>query len=174
MDVDKLDFVSTPIWIQLINLKWRFWTRKGLSKLASYVGLPITMDKLTKNRARLGYTRILVEVNIKGVLPSTIPITDPNGNVFEQPVVYEHLMPKCGTCGFIGHLPEQCRKTLPERNIEPPKKFVTIVLPSCPQPESGAQHKQGVGQNSSVAVQEKTKGNSPAGQSKQMNSATKE
>lgn len=82
IDVEKLNFVSAPVWIQLPNLKWRFWTHQGLSKLASYVGLPIAMDKLTTSRARLGYARILVEVNLKRDLSSTIPITDPNGKVF--------------------------------------------------------------------------------------------
>lgn len=113
LDIDKLDFVSAPVWIQLPKLPWRYWNRKGLSKIASYVGLPISMDKLTAKRARLGFARILVEVNIKGELPKTIPITDPEGNVFEQPVVYEHLLPRCSGCGFVGHTVEQCRKKSP-------------------------------------------------------------
>lgn len=66
LDVDNVDFESTPVWIQLPKLPWRFWTPKGLSKLASYVGLPIARDKLTTKRARLSYARMLVEVNIRG------------------------------------------------------------------------------------------------------------
>lgn len=110
MNVEELDFKSVHVWIQLPKLNWRFWSRKAMSKLVSFVGFPISMDKLTTKRARLSYARILVEVNIKAPLPEFIPITSPEGEIFKQLVVYEHLLAKCDTCGFTRHNADQCRK----------------------------------------------------------------
>lgn len=50
MDVDNLDFKSAPVWIQLPHLKLRLWSSKAISKLASFVGVPIAMDRLTTRR----------------------------------------------------------------------------------------------------------------------------
>lgn len=110
MDLDNLVFDSAPVWIQLPNLHMRFWSRKAMSKLVSFVGVSIVRDKLTARRARLSYARVLVDLSVKAMPPDSIPITSPAGEVYQQPVVYEHMLPKCETCGFIGHLTAKCRK----------------------------------------------------------------
>lgn len=43
------------------------------------------------------------------MLPEKIPITGPNGLTFSQPVVYEHHIPKCPSCGRLGHDGDKCR-----------------------------------------------------------------
>lgn len=55
MDLDNLEFEKTLVWIQLPNLPLRFWSRKAMSKLVSFVGIPRTMDRLTAKCARLSY-----------------------------------------------------------------------------------------------------------------------
>lgn len=128
MDFDEMNFETAPMWIQLPKLKARCWCTNGLNKLASYVGHPITMDKLTTSRFRLSYARILVKVNTANSLPDFIPITIPNGEVVKQLVIYEHLLPKCSRCGFTGHTVNQCRK----KNEPPKHKQQTIVNGSDP------------------------------------------
>lgn len=118
MDVNNLNFDSIRVWIQLPNLKFRFWSYKAISKLASFVGVPVAMDKLTARRDRLGCARILVELGLKAMPPDEIPITLPSGEVYKQPVIYEHMLPKCTMCGFSGHEVAQCRK--PRRRIDKP------------------------------------------------------
>lgn len=41
LDINSLTFEIAPMWIQLPKLNFHFWTPKGLSKLASYVGNPL-------------------------------------------------------------------------------------------------------------------------------------
>lgn len=130
MDVDKLDFETSTIWIQLPNLHMRFWSPKAISKLASFVGVPRSMDRLTAKRARLGYARILVELSSKIIPPDFIPITGPDGEEAKQPVIYEHMLPKCTSCGFNGHLTAQCRK---------PRK--TALRPASPQKQQPIEEK---------------------------------
>lgn len=51
-----------------------------------------------------------MELSFKVIPPDYIPITLPDGEVYKQVVVYEHMLPKCSSCGFTGHQAEQCKK----------------------------------------------------------------
>lgn len=68
MDVEELDMDTIAEWIQLPNLPYRFWYSKGFSKLVSCIGKPIAIDKLTANITRLGFVRLVVEVNIDMII----------------------------------------------------------------------------------------------------------
>ncbi|GKC49405.1 RNA-directed DNA polymerase, eukaryota, reverse transcriptase zinc-binding domain protein [Tanacetum coccineum] len=57
-----------PLWISLFNVPLEAWSVKGISTIASRLGRPIKMDKLTadmckEGSGRLGYARVLVEVD---------------------------------------------------------------------------------------------------------------
>lgn len=55
-------------------------------------------------------------MNPDSILPDFILITYPDGSVFNQPVIYEHTLPKCSGCGFTGHTLAQCHmKTKPRK-----------------------------------------------------------
>lgn len=110
MDFENIDFSRLPVWVQFPNLKSKLWSMKSLSKVASYVGRPIAADPLTIDRKRLGFARVLIEVDVQGSLPDVIPITRPDGVTISQPVRYEFKMPKCSNCNMIGHVTENCRK----------------------------------------------------------------
>lgn len=129
LELDDIDFSKIPVWVQLPNLKTRFWTSKGLSKITSYLRIPITTDILTANRSRVNFARVLVEVDVKSYLPDVILITGPEGEKLVQSVRYEFRMPKFSMCNMIGHLSEQCRKkkandaekTTGEKNVKADK-----------------------------------------------------
>lgn len=110
MDFENINFNKIPVWVQLPNLRSRFWPAKSLSKLVSYIGMPVATDPLTMSRTRLGFARLLVEVDVQGPLPEAIPITGPNGEKLCQLVRYEFIMPKCTKCHMTGHDVEFCRK----------------------------------------------------------------
>lgn len=95
MDFDYVSFDSKPVWIQFPKLNWRFWSPHNLSKLSSFVGMPIAMDRLTTNHSRLGCARVLVDLHVRVNLPESVPITNPDGREYQQQILYEHLMPKC-------------------------------------------------------------------------------
>lgn len=110
MDLENKIFDLIPVWVQFPNLEGRFWTSKGLSKITSYLGRPISSDSLTGTRTSLSFARLLVEVDVPKALHEYIPITGPNGEQIMQTVQYEFRMPKCSVCNMIGHDKYQCRK----------------------------------------------------------------
>lgn len=91
------------------------------------------MDRLTTSRSRLGFARILVQVNSDAALPEYIPITRPDGSIFKQPIIYENTLPKCSGCGFIGHNINQCRK----KAVPPQQKKEQVAITLPHQEQSG-------------------------------------
>ncbi|XP_020253839.1 uncharacterized protein LOC109830893 [Asparagus officinalis] len=105
-----MDECIYPMWIQLPALKLNLWNEKGISKIASLIGRPIATDKLTANRQRLAYARVLVEVKLPTSLPDQIVINSPNGRKFNQKIVYE-LKPRwCEHYKQVGHDLLKCKK----------------------------------------------------------------
>jgi hypothetical protein len=72
MQVLKLTLSSIPVWIKLMHLPLEFWTRNCLSHVASGVGKLLYADKVTEERRRLGYARVLVEIDIDSECPKEI------------------------------------------------------------------------------------------------------
>ncbi|GKC92279.1 RNA-directed DNA polymerase, eukaryota, reverse transcriptase zinc-binding domain protein, partial [Tanacetum coccineum] len=57
-----------PIWIRLYNVPLEAWSIKGLSAISSRLGRPLMMDQMTSDMCkegsgRLGYARVLVEID---------------------------------------------------------------------------------------------------------------
>ncbi|XP_020262296.1 uncharacterized protein LOC109838251 [Asparagus officinalis] len=99
-----------PVWIHLPGLKLNLWNAKSISKIASIIDKPIATDKLTANRQRLAYARVLVEVNMPSKLPDEILIQGQNGKNYLQKVFYE-LKPRwCNFCRVVGHESNLCRR----------------------------------------------------------------
>ncbi|XP_020253772.1 uncharacterized protein LOC109830821 [Asparagus officinalis] len=104
-DVEKSFENKYPVWIQLPGLRLNLWNAKSLSKISSVIGKPITTDKLTANRQRLAYARIL----------------GPNGKLIKQLVYYE-LKPKwCEICKQIGHDTKNCKRQINTQRWVPKK-----------------------------------------------------
>ena len=58
--------------------------------------------------ARLSYTRVLVEVNLIDVLPSSIKVILSNGSTLNQEVVYETLPRFCKLYRKLSHSTVAC------------------------------------------------------------------
>ncbi|XP_020271064.1 uncharacterized protein LOC109846252 [Asparagus officinalis] len=109
-EIEKSFENNYPIWIQLPGLRLNLWNAKCLSKIASVIGKPIATDKLTANRQRLSYARVLVEVKMPSTLPDHISIQGPNGKMINQRVHYEWKPKWCDYCKQLGHDAKSCRK----------------------------------------------------------------
>ncbi|XP_020258369.1 uncharacterized protein LOC109834759 [Asparagus officinalis] len=99
------------------------WSSIGISKVASLIGKPIATDKLTANRERLSYARVLLEVKLllKDPLPDQLNIQGPDGISYTQSVIYEYKPKWCSLCSKIGHDTEQCRR------IKTKKMWVPVI-----------------------------------------------
>ena len=85
-----------------------------MSKLASMLGIPIKIDKTTKEKSALGYARMLVEMPIEGPFPKHIDFVNDNDQVVRQLVRYEWKPTRCNHRRMQGHEEANCRK---KRNL---------------------------------------------------------
>ncbi|XP_062103697.1 uncharacterized protein LOC133814800 [Humulus lupulus] len=101
---------SVPLWIRLHDLGLQYWGSKCLSALVSTIGKPLMVDKFTKERSRIQFARVLVEMEITDEPPKHIQYINEHGQILEQGVEYEWLPVKCKTCAGFGHSMTDCRK----------------------------------------------------------------
>ncbi|XP_020266409.1 uncharacterized protein LOC109841898 [Asparagus officinalis] len=123
-DFDKIDSCSYPMWIQFPALRLNLWNSKCISKISSIIGRPITTDKLTANRQRLAYARVLIEVDLPATLPDQITIQSPNGKQYQQRVIYEMKPRWCDFCKSVGHDALHCRRQVKSQKWVPKQKTV--------------------------------------------------
>ncbi|GJZ95394.1 putative reverse transcriptase domain-containing protein [Tanacetum coccineum] len=72
VSIDKTEPDKLPLWMRLCNVPLKAWTNKGISALASRIGKPLIMAARTAEMCklgvgRIGYARVLVEVDVKKV-----------------------------------------------------------------------------------------------------------
>ncbi|XP_062109524.1 uncharacterized protein LOC133820993 [Humulus lupulus] len=109
---------SVPLWIRLQDLGLQYWGSKCLSALVSTIGKPIMVDKFTRERTRVLFARMMVEMYIIDNSPRTIQFLNEHGQLLEQGVEYEWLSVKCKTCAGFGHSMADCRKEMQIQGIK--------------------------------------------------------
>ncbi|XP_062086494.1 uncharacterized protein LOC133792601 [Humulus lupulus] len=112
-DLSAVRLVRTvPLWIRLQDLGLQYWGSKCLSALVSTIGRPIMVEKITRERSRVQFARVLVEMEITDNPPKSIQFINEHGQIMEQGVEYEWLPIKCKTCAGFGHSMAECRKEM--------------------------------------------------------------
>ncbi|XP_060972357.1 uncharacterized protein LOC133038279 [Cannabis sativa] len=106
----KEDVSRVPIWIQLEGLELKYWGEKSLFKIVGQRGKPIMVDAITKERERLSYPRILIEVSMNQKLPEMLEFEDEHGWNSSIGVKYEWKPSICTHCSGLGHIADDCRK----------------------------------------------------------------
>lgn len=104
----KREAHKAPVWVRLPGLPYDLWNEKGLSNVASRLGLPLHSDANTCAKSKLSFARILVEVDVLKDLHNTVQICAPEGEEFEQVVIYESVPKFCSLCSSIGHGTAHC------------------------------------------------------------------
>jgi len=127
----KLDFIPskkfsfTHVWVRFVALPIEYWHPQILSSIASVLGFPINISKLTLEKSFGFYAKVLIEVDLSSPLPSQILIERDKFS-FVLNLSYENLPPFCKTCGFIGHTSSTCKNTsfhsVPKNHLHSTKK----------------------------------------------------
>ncbi|GJT33308.1 RNA-directed DNA polymerase, eukaryota, reverse transcriptase zinc-binding domain protein [Tanacetum coccineum] len=110
-----------PIWIRLLNIPLEAWNVKGISALASRLGRPIKIDQIMSGdmcrvgSRRLGYARVLVEINAEDDFFDKIEINyvDDMKKVKSTKwvkVEYTWKPSRCSQCKVFGHSLQSCEK----------------------------------------------------------------
>ncbi|XP_074278172.1 uncharacterized protein LOC141601769 [Silene latifolia] len=103
---------KVPIWIRLCGLALKFWGSSSLEKISSLVGKFMRCDGPTMDKTRLGYARIMVEVDVGQEFPERLFFKDEKGMEICVPVEYEWRPDVCSVCHGIGHVSGACQKKI--------------------------------------------------------------
>ncbi|PKU78531.1 RNA exonuclease 1 [Dendrobium catenatum] len=109
-----------PIWIKIVDFPLALWTPTGISKISSFIGIPISVDSLTASRSRLTFARVCVLINKDSILHDEIPI-EIDGEDLVLKVLYDWKPDKCEGCGSIIHPYSLCPKNPNPQHILPPQ-----------------------------------------------------
>ncbi|XP_020673089.1 uncharacterized protein LOC110092762, partial [Dendrobium catenatum] len=114
---------SIPIWIKIVDFPLALWTPTGISKIASYIGIPLSVDSLTAKRSRLTFARVCVLISKDSPLPEEIPL-EIDGEDLNLRVVYDWKPTPCEGCRSLVHPYSLCLK-----NPNPPKPAIPPPRP---------------------------------------------
>ncbi|XP_062118254.1 uncharacterized protein LOC133831861 [Humulus lupulus] len=110
-DLDIMKAVkSVPVWIRLPGLGLQYWGTKCLSAIMSTIGVPILVDKVTKDRSMMQFARVLVEIELSEDLPKSVQFHNEKGQLIEQFLEFEWLPTQCRGCKVYGHTERMCNK----------------------------------------------------------------
>ncbi|CAH9083073.1 unnamed protein product [Cuscuta europaea] len=105
------EFLKVPIWVKFPNLPMQIWNEDVISEIASRVGVPLTTDRVTQERAISRYARVVIEVDASKPPPPplTLKVRLPNGRFHFQKLIYETFPNYCFHCKGYGHHAFTCK-----------------------------------------------------------------
>ncbi|GKD78583.1 ATPase, F1/V1/A1 complex, alpha/beta subunit, partial [Tanacetum coccineum] len=128
MCMDKAEPSKIPVWVKMRNVPMEAWSVKGISALASSIGKPVIMDKVTTKMCvtgigRIGFARVLVEIEARKGIKDKIEVMYRSKNINEGTkkivnVEYSWIPSICTHCKLFGHNDNFCKK----KNMEGSKK----------------------------------------------------
>ncbi|KAK1369686.1 hypothetical protein POM88_035778 [Heracleum sosnowskyi] len=104
---------SIPLWVKFSKIPDCYWTRRGLSHLASVIGTPLSADEMTSKLDILPFAKICVEYKIGDELPDRIEVEDldpvsGDKSIKEILVQYQCKQLICSVCHSLGHTVGAC------------------------------------------------------------------
>ncbi|KAL9225962.1 hypothetical protein vseg_001831 [Gypsophila vaccaria] len=109
LEINKADIKTVPVWIQLHELPLKFWG-KSLPNIVGIVGKFIKSDIATQERTKLGYARVMVEMQIDHSCPEWLNFKDEQGRVQRIEITYEWKPISCSVFNGMGHRGQECRR----------------------------------------------------------------
>lgn len=70
--LENCDLCMVPVWVRLPGLPIQCWHPLALSRIASCIGRPISMDAMTRDMRKEDYARVLIEVDSSDKLPLVV------------------------------------------------------------------------------------------------------
>ncbi|XP_074293173.1 uncharacterized protein LOC141620121 [Silene latifolia] len=91
-----------PVWVKLYGIPLKFWG-DCLPKIAGLGGNYVKRDDATKDRVRLGFARVMVELEFDKQLKEQVYFLDETGKRVTVNVDYEWRPVSCTLCDGVGH-----------------------------------------------------------------------
>jgi hypothetical protein len=126
----------SQVWLRFHYLPLEYWQPRILFEIAGAIGTPISIDENTRNHSFGHYARVLVDVNMAGILPDSLWV-EREKFAFDIEIEYENAPYFCFTCNSIGHSTDHCKKDPANKiarevvatKIDPPKKTKQVFVP---------------------------------------------
>ncbi|GJX13340.1 zinc knuckle CX2CX4HX4C containing protein [Tanacetum coccineum] len=107
--LDKPELSRIPLWVKIYNVPLEAWNVEGISRIASRIGTPIIMDKVTTSMCKRGYkrasfARVLIEVDAAEEIVDSVEIWYKKLNIIVKlRVEYAWQPPICSHSCVFGH-----------------------------------------------------------------------
>lgn len=111
---EGLDFIfdactKAPVWVKFHNVPLSCLTVSGLSYLASGIGKPLFVDKVTEKLEPMNFARMCVEITTSTVMPSSLDVVVLDEETKLKKIVsvkveYQNKHLSCSHCKTFGHL----------------------------------------------------------------------
>ncbi|CAL1358984.1 unnamed protein product [Linum trigynum] len=101
-DVEDLGNKALPIWVKFTNVPLEYINFQGMSRMGSWLGIPLGVDHTTRMGGRLGCAKALVELKASGEFPNYVLVWPTDDRSIRVGVAYSHLPPICGHCQSFG------------------------------------------------------------------------
>lgn len=75
-----------PLWVLFPVLLVYYWTEENLGRIASFLGKPVCLDRLTIEVERISFARVLIEIDITQKLPEELYIAKLDGTELVQTI----------------------------------------------------------------------------------------
>ncbi|KAL2930965.1 hypothetical protein RDABS01_036375 [Bienertia sinuspersici] len=150
MELHKETIKTVPIWTRFPKLELKYWGHRSIHKLGDAIGTTLKVDRLTEQKERLAYARIMVEVDIQKELPDQIEFINEKGISMVQLIEYEWRPNFCSKCNKYGHRGEECSKGVRKEIAWKPKKPSgppSDQQQGCPRITNPGQQQTQTGQN---------------------------
>ncbi|GAV74023.1 DUF4283 domain-containing protein, partial [Cephalotus follicularis] len=103
---------TIPVWVKLSRVPVQYWTKLGLSYIASMIGKPLYMDVNTTKRHSLSFARIYIEMAATSSFPDSIILQLENGCTTNIGVEYPWKLAACTLCKVFDHSNKTCPKAV--------------------------------------------------------------
>ncbi|GAV74639.1 DUF4283 domain-containing protein/zf-CCHC_4 domain-containing protein, partial [Cephalotus follicularis] len=112
MSLKLEDGKSILVWVKLSKVPVQFWTKVGLSYIASVLGRPLHMDLSTTNRYALTFARVCIEMSASSSFPNSVTLELEDGNTTIIEVEYPWKPALCTLCKVFNHSKKNCARAI--------------------------------------------------------------
>ncbi|KAF5196916.1 hypothetical protein FRX31_013498 [Thalictrum thalictroides] len=96
------DLKTIPVWVVMKKFPMELWDDEGFDRVASTIGTPLFVDKLTETMARTSYARVCVEIDTKCTYPDHATVVLDEKRTFKIPFEYNWKPQRCTRVMCLG------------------------------------------------------------------------
>lgn len=106
----KPELTSAPIWLELRNVPFQFFSEEGLEHIAGLVGEPKFLHPITANKTNLEVAKVFTLINLRKPLHEAVNVQFDSGKIRRILVSSPWIPPICGFCKDISHSLRHCKR----------------------------------------------------------------